>query len=131
MHMRLLLATIVVSLFLAGTSMAQQGPSRYQPSRRTISPYLNLGGAQFGAVPNYFSLVRPTVQFDTALRTAARELEVGQQRMTLMESRSGAPSVVGRRSTTTTAPRSAYLQYSHYYPVHRTYGQSRRPRGRR
>lgn len=125
-----LIATIVVSLFLTGTSLAQQGPARYQPTRRTISPYLNLGGAQFGAVPNYFSLVRPTLQVDSALRTAARERAVGSQRISLMEARSGSASVLSSRGTAR-APRSSYLQYSHYYPVHRTYGQPGRSRRRR
>jgi hypothetical protein len=32
---------------------------RYQPSRPTVSPYLNLFRERTGTVPNYYTLVRP------------------------------------------------------------------------
>jgi len=35
---------------------------RYQPRRPTTSPYLNLTRLNTGAVPNYYSLVRPAQQ---------------------------------------------------------------------
>jgi hypothetical protein len=34
---------------------------RYQPSRPTVSPYLNLFRNNVGPLPNYYSLVRPQI----------------------------------------------------------------------
>jgi hypothetical protein len=36
-----------------------QAQRRYQPRTGTVSPYLNLTRTNFGALPNYYSLVRP------------------------------------------------------------------------
>lgn len=54
-----LIAVIVAASWLAGGSASNAQTLRYQPSRPTVSPYLNLFRQQTGAIPNYQSLVRP------------------------------------------------------------------------
>lgn len=49
---------ILVLGAVANVSNAQE-LRRYQPSRPTVSPYLNLDRANAGGLPNYYSLVRP------------------------------------------------------------------------
>ncbi|TWT33763.1 hypothetical protein KOR34_35970 [Posidoniimonas corsicana] len=39
--------------------VSAQGPQRYQPSRPTVSPYMNLLRRNASPVPNYYSFVRP------------------------------------------------------------------------
>ena len=46
---------------IAAACNAQQ-VRRYEPSRPTVSPYLNLFRNQTGVIPNYQSLVRPLLQ---------------------------------------------------------------------
>jgi hypothetical protein len=48
-----------IGLLFPAASDAQQ---RYQPSRPTVSPYLNLFRENNGVIPNYQSLVRPMLQ---------------------------------------------------------------------
>lgn len=66
-------------------------PQRYQPSRPTLSPYLNLLRTNPSVVPNYYSFVRPEQQQrafnrrqqEVLLRqnTAIRQLQSGQLRL--------------------------------------------------
>jgi hypothetical protein len=54
---------IAMHLFGATSVSLAQRPTRYSPSRPTVSPYLNLfRPREVGSVPNYFSLVRPQLQ---------------------------------------------------------------------
>jgi len=60
----LLLAILICGLAWAQGEMASaqktaQRPGRYQPTRPTMSPYLNLLRRDVSAVPNYYSFVRP------------------------------------------------------------------------
>ena len=55
---RMACASIVVLALLAAADCRGQTP-RYQPSRPTVSPYLNLFRNNTGPLPNYYSLVRP------------------------------------------------------------------------
>jgi hypothetical protein len=50
---------LVLASLSASASYAQRPPQRYQPSRPTVSPYLNLFRNNSGPLPNYYSLVRP------------------------------------------------------------------------
>ena len=75
------------AILLAGLCLAApregdgQIPS-YQPSRPTLSPYLNLTRRNFGGLPNYFALVRPierqqqlNLQQQGVLQTDRREIQ--------------------------------------------------------
>ena len=44
---------------LAANRCQAQELKRYQPSRPTVSPYLNLNRFNASGVPNYYTLVRP------------------------------------------------------------------------
>jgi hypothetical protein len=55
---RLTCASVVVLAALVAAESQAQTP-RYQPSRPTVSPYLNLFRNNTGPLPNYYSLVRP------------------------------------------------------------------------
>lgn len=51
---------LALALTAAGVGeAAAQRPQRYQPSRPTLSPYLNLLRNNNSAIPNYYSFVRP------------------------------------------------------------------------
>jgi hypothetical protein len=54
-----LLAGLVTSFFFLGSTASNAQVRRYQPSRPTVSPYLNLFRERTGVVPNYYTLVRP------------------------------------------------------------------------
>lgn len=51
---------LMLASFVCGESRGQQA-RRYQPSRPTVSPYLNLFRNNTGPLPNYYSLVRPQI----------------------------------------------------------------------
>jgi hypothetical protein len=48
-------------LALSAAPLHAQVARRYQPSRPTVSPYLNLFRNNVGPLPNYYSLVRPQI----------------------------------------------------------------------
>jgi hypothetical protein len=55
---RIACAGVVALAALSAAESHAQTP-RYQPSRPTVSPYLNLFRNNTGPLPNYYSLVRP------------------------------------------------------------------------
>ena len=57
-RMAVLAALGVLATFSAPATTEAQ-VQRYQPRRATVSPYINLSRINNGAVPNYYSLVRP------------------------------------------------------------------------
>ncbi len=79
-----LFASIALAFLFGSTSVTHaQGnrPSRYTPSRPTVSPYLNLLNTNQGPLPNYYTYVRPQLQQNrinqeqsTALRQQQMEL---------------------------------------------------------
>lgn len=54
-----LLIICLVALVATSKRTAAQELRRYQPTKPTVSPYLNLGRFNDGGLPNYYSLVRP------------------------------------------------------------------------
>jgi hypothetical protein len=52
----------VLTLCSAGAAHAQYQSRRFEPSRPTVSPYLNLFRFNNSVIPNYQSLVRPEQQ---------------------------------------------------------------------
>jgi hypothetical protein len=77
--MHLLLTRFGVALLLCGiarSGSAQQArvTPRYAPTKPTVSPYLNLLRNDAGALPNYYSLVRPQLNQARFNERAATEL---------------------------------------------------------
>ena len=122
LNMRKLLVIACFSLLVE--TGAAQAPNRYEPARRTVSPYLNLGGRRASTVPNYFSLVRPSLQLDAQLRSAAAGGRGGALSAPIQLTSPAAPGasglMVGRQS--------GFLTFSHFYPPHPTYGRASRGR---
>ena len=56
---KLLLASLAVLSSLVATDRCRAQVARYQPSRTTVSPYLNLTRRNDSGLPNYYALVRP------------------------------------------------------------------------
>ena len=85
-----LLALLIVTLHTLHTpsaSMAQV--RRYEPSRPTVSPYLNLfrnDGLDNRFLPNYHSLVRPLQQQQRANQTQQRLLQRQTQAIEQLQS---------------------------------------------
>ena len=73
-----LIAVLVGALALAAASSshAQYQQRRYEPSRPTVSPYLNLFRFNNSVIPNYQSLVRPEQQ---AQRFRQQQLQLDRQ----------------------------------------------------
>ncbi len=91
----------------------QPYPTRYQPARPTVSPYMNLFRNGTSPALNYQTLVRPQIrQEDTNQRERAAvdrlQRQVGEVSQAVY-----APS----RNLRTTGHRTVFLDYSHYYSV--------------
>ncbi len=69
-------AALGVLLVLGDEAFAQRGqrPQRFQPSRPTVSPYLNLFRNNNSPVPNYYTFVRPELN----------QMQVNQQQQQLL-----------------------------------------------
>ena len=90
----------------------QAPPQRYQPSRPTISPYLNLLRQNESPVPNYYSFVRPQLQTQ----------ERYQQQQAINFQQQTAIGTLDEQVLQMTQPAAAtggggnFRQYSHFYP---------------
>lgn len=78
---------------------------RYQPSRPTVSPYLNLFQQRRGPIPNYHLYVRPILQqqqINAQQQAAVQQVQQGlQQTQTTVQG----PTGIG----------AGYRNFSHYY----------------
>lgn len=74
-----LLIAVLVSLLALVDATAGYAQRRYEPSRPTVSPYLNLFRFNNSVIPNYQSLVRPEQQAER-FRQEQRQLNRQQQR---------------------------------------------------
>jgi hypothetical protein len=107
-----ILPAIALAIALAMTSEGfAQGARRYQPSRPTVSPYLNLYRNNVGPLPNYYSLVRPQLNQQTLNdRVLAQQ---AQQSATLgvLQSQSAQSTVTptGKRSWFMTYGRQTFM----------------------
>ncbi len=54
-----LIASAAAGIWLGATAASNAQVQRYEPTRPTVSPYLNLFRDQTGILPNYQALVRP------------------------------------------------------------------------
>jgi hypothetical protein len=109
-HLLTLSLAAAVGLLLCNYAHAQQGnprpyAGRYQPSRPTVSPYMNLFRRDRGPLPNYHLYVRPILQqesINAQTGAAVQQLE----------------SSIRQTQTTPSSPTgisSGYRNFSHYY----------------
>jgi len=73
---QLAIAALAVALIQMAASTSYGQVRRYQPSRPTVSPYLNLFRPNNNVIPNYQSLVRPEQE---ALRFRQQQLQYDRQ----------------------------------------------------
>ena len=101
---------MMLLLVLLGSSQAMsqspQRPSRYTPSRPTISPWLYLPRGGTGGLPSYYAWVRP--QFDMQRREQFVDNEIRYvegQMLRQPQKGTGSPSTA-----------ATYFNYGHFYP---------------
>jgi hypothetical protein len=99
------LATFVVESHAQSPRGIGGYSGRYQPSRPTISPYLNLYRTQRGPIPNYHLYVRPILQQQQI--NAQQSAAVNQLQQGLQETQhtQHGPTGIG----------AGYRNFSHYY----------------
>jgi hypothetical protein len=91
-------------------------PGRYQPSRPTISPYLNLLRRNEGPLPNYHSLVRPQLQ---QLDTNRRQQAINAQNQGELQNLNRQVLTISESPAASTGTGAVYRNYSHYYSLGR------------
>ncbi len=85
---------------------------QYRPTRDTMSPYIGLLQGNNGAIPNYYTLVRPRIEqraFNRQLQATSRVQSLEIQRLT-----GGAES---EPRALQTGKNAGFEQYSHYFPT--------------
>jgi hypothetical protein len=93
-------------------SQGQYPPARYQPSRPTVSPYLNLLRTDRGPLPNYYTFVRPQLE----QQWTNQQLQAG-----IVQNRTNLQALgqqVGQIQAATMQPTgtgASFMNYSHYY----------------
>jgi hypothetical protein len=94
------------------SAQAQYPPTRYQPSRPTVSPYLNLLRTDRGPLPNYYTFVRPQLeqqwtnqQLQSGIIQNRTNLQAVGQRVGQIEAATMQPTGTG----------ASFMNYSHYY----------------
>jgi hypothetical protein len=95
-----------------GPAGRRSAPTRFQPSRPTVSPYMNLFRRDRGPIPNYHLYVRPLQQqraFNEQQQIAIERqgVAVGQLQQNLMQ--------VQRAATAPTGIGASFRNFSHYY----------------
>jgi len=118
-HLSLRCVVLLLGVWVSATCSAQV--RRYQPATPTVSPYLNLSRFQNGAIPNYYTYVKP----------ALRQREINRQERAFRRQQTGSlrrlqnDVQLGLRPAATTgtgswfmtpSTRSTYLDTSDYYP---------------
>ena len=128
---RVLLTTLAVSLlstlFLCGTAQAQR-PTRYQPSRPTMTPYLQLlrrdpGVRGLGNYNNYF---RPQQnirnQFNRQTQGINRNRLNLQAQGTQVNNLGGEMQRIRQLGVAPTGTHGTFMNYGHYYSFGRARG---------
>jgi hypothetical protein len=91
----------------------QTPPARYQPSRPTVSPYLNLFRQNEGPLPNYHSLVRPQLQ---NIENERRQQAINIQQQTEIRTLNRGLSRIAQPAAASTGGGGTFRNFSHYYP---------------
>ena len=90
----------------------------YQPSRPTVSPYLNINRGGTSPAINYYGIVRPQMQTQQNLQDMQQQLTaqaaVGPGPDTAMPLTTG--SLGATPLVSTTGHPVSYFNYSHYFP---------------
>jgi hypothetical protein len=90
----------------------------YQPSRPTVSPYLNINRGGTSPAINYYGIVRPQVQtqqdFQQVQQQLTAQAAVGPGPETAMPLTTG--SLGATPLVSTTGHPVSYFNYSHYFP---------------
>ena len=119
----------VILLFVVGgltaitTSATAQFPQRrYQPQTATISPYLNLLRVNPSGLPNYYSLVRPQLEFDSFRRQQTVAVQQQQLALDALQSNAAQTDRFIRPTGThgrffDTGSTAGFMSPSHYYTV--------------
>jgi hypothetical protein len=121
--MRKSAAVLLLSLVLFGGVAPQhcnaQGgvprpprPTRFQPSRPTVSPYLNLFRRDTGPIPNYHLYVRP-IQRQQAINE--RQMLLNEQQGMAMQQMQENLMQVQRSATAPTGIGAGFRNFSHFY----------------
>ncbi len=85
---------------------------RFQPARETLSPYVGLLQGNNGAIPNYYTLVRPRLEqrtFNQQLQATANVQSLDIQTLTT--------SADSRPRRVQTGKSAGFEQYLNYYPT--------------
>lgn len=101
-----------------------QGFRTYEPTKPTVSPYLNLLRTNFGPLPNYQSLVRPQLRQQSFNQSASRAIEYNLRQVATLE-RSVPPQRQGRIRVRSAPMRPTgvagqFQYFSHYFPIRQT-----------
>ena len=110
---------MTIGLFAAAVGLeanAQSPPERYQPSRPTVSPYLNLFRNNNGPLPNYYSLVRPQLQ---QIDNQRRQQAINTQQQTQIQNLNRGLLQISSPQIAPTGGGSTFRNYSHFYPAMR------------
>jgi TolA-binding protein len=116
---RLVLAIAAGFVVLASSAATVASAQGYQPSRPTVSPYLNLfhnnrNGRLNRALPNYFTLVRPQLQQQQINQTQQQLLQ--QQNGTIQQLQGNVQVLQQQKSgQAVTGHNSWFLNTSRYY----------------
>ena len=108
-----ILMCCILTASAASSAEAQQRSTqrRFEPARPTVSPWLGLLQSNSGAIPNYFSLVRPRLeqqQFNAQVRANEqfRSLQIQQLNS----------SAAGGETVPQTGKPAGFMQFLHYFP---------------
>ena len=117
-----ILILAIAALMLVATNSAQAqrraGSQKYargyQPSKPTLSPYLNYFRLNTGVLPNYQQFVRPQIQLQKTLQQQQAQIQSGkrslQQLDKKMRERLTQPTV------SPTGHSATFMNFSHYFP---------------
>jgi hypothetical protein len=94
-------------------------PGRYQPSRPTVSPYLNLLRRDAGPIPNYFSLVRPQLQ---QLETNQRQQAINLRQQDQLQNLDNQMLTITQSPAAATGTGATFRNYGGYYSTGRAGG---------
>ncbi|MCH8046809.1 MAG: hypothetical protein IID44_24165 [Planctomycetes bacterium] len=109
------LVIVAISLLICGPASAQQprrSYSPYQPSRPTVSPYIDLLRRRTGELSNYHTFVRPKLRTQAALRQQSnrfgslqRQFGGLQRQFSSLQNTQAAPTGIG----------GGFMNFSHFY----------------
>jgi hypothetical protein len=105
--------SIVLALFLFAIGQARAqvgypGPGGTPFSKPVVSPYINLLRAGSPPAINYYGLVRPQAQYNTSIQQLQQQTASNQAALGEVEANVGVPA---------TGHTTAFLNYSHYFPL--------------